>query len=146
MHLTFGSTTSKDGRLTEVDSSDHTAAELQVLATERGVDGSGTKDQVAARLSAVVDFKPLTEPRVTTVSIPDGVSLSEAFATLTAAGGVIAYHADDVTWVDSDSPGLVALLAEHYDCEAGAPGDLEETHYTFNGPPGVDGSEQEDQS
>lgn len=143
MDVRFGSTTSKEGRYTTVDPADHTAAELNALAAKRGVDASGTKEQLAALLSAVVEFSPLDEPRVTTVSIPDGVSLSEAFATLTSAKGVVAYHADDVAWVECDSPGLTALLVEHYGCEVGAPADLEATHHTFNGPPGVDMSKEE---
>lgn len=52
---------------------------------------------------------------------PEGVSLGEAFTTIIAANGVWVNqtHSDDSkpAWVASDSPGLAALLGEHYDCE-----------------------------
>lgn len=137
MQVQFGTTTCKQGVLTEVKAADHSEEDLRVLAAEAGVDASGTKEQLAARLSAKVTYEPLSEPRVVYVNLPEGTSLSEAFTTLTAANGVVANWADDVAWVETDSPGLAALLCEHYGCAQGAPGDLEDTHYTANGPPGV---------
>lgn len=137
MHVRFGSTTSKQGLRTTVRASDYTADELRTLAADAGVDASGNKEEIAARLSARTNFETLPDSRVTYVSVPEGVSLAEAFVTLTAANGVIANHADDVDWVETDSPGLTALLCEHYGCADGAPDDLEDTHHTVSGPPGV---------
>ena len=85
-----------------------------------------------------VTFEPLKGKRVTVVEFPEDVSLSEAFASVTAANGIWANHSDKPpAWVASDSPGLQALLAEHFGCEEGAPKDLEDNYHTLNGPPGV---------
>lgn len=80
----------------------------------------------------------LPEPRVTRVAIPDSYTLAEAFVCITSPQGVWANHSDSqASWVYSDSPGLQSLLAEHFNCPQGYPEDLEETHHTFSGPPGV---------
>lgn len=55
--------------------------------------------------------------RATVVDVPDEVSLSEAFTTITSPQGVWAFHAREGSmpaWVASDSPGLASLLAEHF--------------------------------
>jgi hypothetical protein len=41
------------------------------------------------------------------------------------------------SWVWSDDAVLESVLAAHFGCEAGLPDDVEETHYTHSGPPGV---------
>lgn len=41
------------------------------------------------------------------------------------------------SWVWSDNPTMEAYLAAWFDCPAGHPADLEDTHHTYNGPPGV---------
>ncbi len=41
------------------------------------------------------------------------------------------------TWVESDVPDLAVMLSEAYGCPVGAPEDLEATHHTLAGPPGV---------
>jgi hypothetical protein len=40
-------------------------------------------------------------------------------------------------WVSSDNKELERLLSEFYECEVGAPKNVEATHYTRFGPPGV---------
>jgi hypothetical protein len=64
-------------------------------------------------------YRPLEGQRVTTITFPEGISLQEAFTTAVAQ---IVYHfatdGDDnqstPAWVESDSPGLAALLAEQF--------------------------------
>lgn len=91
-----------------------------------------------------VTFQPLDGDRVTTVVFPEGTSIAEAFATVTAGNGVWANHSDGTpTWVECSSAGLQALLAEHYGCDEGKPADVEDTHYTTSGPPGVGPQEDE---
>lgn len=41
------------------------------------------------------------------------------------------------TWVESDIPDLAQMLSEAYDIPVGAPDDVEMTHHTAAGPPGV---------
>ncbi len=43
----------------------------------------------------------------------------------------------DATWVQSDNPALELLLSEYFGCPIGAPSDVEDTHWTRNGMPGV---------
>lgn len=125
----------------EVDPADHTAAELLALAAERGVmtDDKPSKDMLAARLSAVNHYRDLDGLRVVTVDIPPGMPLMQAAATITLGRGVWESHSkgQPPTWVESDNPVLAGLLAEHYGCVVGAPADVEATHYTESGPPGV---------
>lgn len=41
------------------------------------------------------------------------------------------------TWVASDNPKMQEYLAAWFDCPAGHPEDLEDSHFTYHGPPGV---------
>ena len=41
------------------------------------------------------------------------------------------------TWVTSDNEDLAQMLAEAYGCPVGKPEDVEATHHTAAGPPGV---------
>lgn len=61
--------------------------------------------------------------RVTRVEIPEGTPLAEAFVSITQpVRGVWANHSDEAPeWVESDSDGLAALLAEHFGCKVGRP-------------------------
>jgi hypothetical protein len=62
--------------------------------------------------------------RITTVQIPDDYTLAEAFQCITAPDGVAHHHfqaGTSPTWVESDSDGLAALLAEHFGCKVGRP-------------------------
>lgn len=61
----------------------------------------------------------------------------EAFVSVTAAW--LAYSPDPPTWVWSDDFGLAEMLSEAYSCPIGIPEDVEETHHTMGGPPGVGG-------
>lgn len=106
----------------QVDAEDFTRDELGEQCTAAGLDTTGTKADLAARLSAVVHRRALGERSVTSVSIPDGMSLGEAFACVTAGGqGVWAYHSDDPApaWVHSDDPALQLLLAAHFGAPEG---------------------------
>lgn len=92
---------------------------------------------------------PLDGPCVTYVAIPEDKKLSEVFLDITKSTGIWVNHsavgrdeqgnivAEPPTWVDSDMPGLADLLAAEYGCVVGAPDDLEATHHTDDGPPGV---------
>ena len=68
------------------------------------------------------DGETVTEPmprgkRATVVDFPDDTTLGDAFTTVTHPQGVWAKHATEgaaPAWVASDSPGLAALLAEHF--------------------------------
>jgi len=64
--------------------------------------------------------EPLKGKQATVVNIPADDSIGDAFTTITGPQGVWANHAKDgakPAWVASDSPGLAALLAEHYGTE-----------------------------
>lgn len=122
MRLELGNASAKQGTYTEYDAEDHTADELRSLAEARGVSTDGTKADIAARLSSLVEFSSLEGDRVTVVEFPEGTSIAEAFTTLTGGNGVWANHSDGApTWVACESPGLEALVAEHYGCSQGNP-------------------------
>lgn len=47
-------------------------------------------------------------------------------------------HCDqNPTWVQSDDVNLAQMLSEAYGCPVGRPEDVEQTHHTYAGPPGV---------
>lgn len=91
--------------------------------------------------------------RVTRVEFPEGRTLIEAFTEITAPGGVWAQHAGtetiktdggeitrpiSPTWVESDNSALAELVAANYPgCVVGAPENVESTHHTEAGPPGI---------
>lgn len=55
--------------------------------------------------------------RATIIDFPDGTTLGRAFVDVTHPQGVWASHTTEgatPAWVASDSPGLAALLAEHF--------------------------------
>lgn len=84
-------------------------------------------------------WEPAPGPSVCYVRAPG--DLAEVFVTISdRTGGVWTYQSFDEkpSWVESDSPELAALLGAHYGIPVGAPEDLEDTHHTYNGPPGVD--------
>jgi hypothetical protein len=85
-------------------------------------------------------YRPLDGLRVLTITIPDGVPSDEALASITSANGVKNRHSDEApTWVSvPDKPSLEEMIAEKYGIPQGRPADVETTHYTVNGPPGVD--------
>lgn len=92
-----------------------------------------------------VTFTAMEGNRVTVVNFPEGTSIGEAFASVTAPNGIWSYHSEDApAWVECESEGLQALLVEHFGCEAGKPADVEDNYHTDYGPPGV-GPEEEDE-
>lgn len=103
-----------------VDPADYKADELRTMA-EGQVDTSGTKEDIAARLSALDNFVPVPfeayegDEAITTINVPEGVSLGEAFTTITAPKGVWANHsAEPPSWVASDNDALATILASHF--------------------------------
>lgn len=87
-----------------------------------------------------VTYTPMEGARVLTMKIPDDVSTAEAFVAVTSKNGIAEKWLGDEapTWVAAETPGLQMLLAEHFGCAEGKPADVEDTHWTENGPPGVD--------
>lgn len=68
---------------------------------------------------------PLAGNRVTYVGVPGHNSLLDAFVTITAGTGVWANQSfAPPAWVESDSPALAQMLAEHYGCPIGRPDDM----------------------
>lgn len=47
------------------------------------------------------------------------------------------HSTDDPTWVRCDHPALEQMLSDYYGCPIGAPENLEDTHWTRHGMPGV---------
>lgn len=146
MFVLLGTSRAVESFRSEVAAADHTADELRALAEQAGVDVSDrpSKELLAARLSAVAHKRPLDGDRVVRVNFPDGMPLMECAQTVTIPKGVWDFHSPgDHTesgapaWVESDSPALQALLAEHFGCASGAPADVEITHHTEHGPPGI---------
>lgn len=66
----------------------------------------------------------------------------EIFENLLHRDGQWAAHSSEPpSWVWSDDEDLERLLSEAYGCPRGRPSDVEETHHTLSGPPGVGTSE-----
>ena len=64
----------------------------------------------------------------------------EALMAVVHSSGVFSFHsgANAPTWVHcSDNPAFEKKLAEFFDCPAGRPANVEDTHFTRHGPPGV---------
>jgi len=104
---------------------------------------TSAKEGYRAEGSDEVLHRPVEGLRVLSIHAPDDITTGEAFTTVSSGNGVVSNHSDDKpAWVSvPDKPGLQALLAEHYGIAEGKPADVEQTHYTVNGPPGVDGTE-----
>lgn len=83
-----------------------------------------------------IDFtRPLPHSRVTFFGVEEDEDFGDLLARLKK---VWTYHSSTPpTWVESDDDDLERLLAYQLKCQAGAPADVEVTHYTFSGPPGV---------
>jgi hypothetical protein len=103
-------------------------------------------------------------PAVTTIGVPDSYSYEVAASAKDLASEVAAHvgrssngvtrvpdqeallavvaawraeAAGDPTWVDCDNNDFAVLLGEFFGCPVGRPDDVESTHYTNAGPPGV---------
>lgn len=62
-------------------------------------------------------YRLLPGERVTSLVLPDGIGIMEAFATVVGAMTVHMNTADEnarPSWIQSDSEGLLTLLLEHY--------------------------------
>jgi hypothetical protein len=65
----------------------------------------------------------------------------EALLTIVSPSGVWAAHSKAApSWVVADKPEFAAALAAWYGCPVGKPDDVEDTHWTNSGPPGVNRS------
>lgn len=107
------------------------------------------------------------DPTVTTMHIPDSYSFDpevnvdefkshlydavvagagitqreddEALLAVTHANGAWNSHSNaKPLWVDSDNAEFASVLAAFYGCPIGTPDDVEDTHFTLGGPPGID--------
>jgi hypothetical protein len=67
--------------------------------------------------------------------VSDGTGHHEAFST--AVQSFRAESNGTPTWVWSDDEDFAVLLGAFFNCPVGRPADLEATHYTLTGPPGV---------
>lgn len=145
MSLRLGNPAPKEGYKEAVPEST-SRTELEALAQEVGAahDADTPDELLRARINDSTRYRNLDDHRVTYVHFPPGTTLSEAFTTLTHSKGIWAAHAQadgdgyaKPTWVDGDNSSLVNLVAENYGAAVGAPDDLEVTHHTHSGPPGV---------
>lgn len=69
---------------------------------------------------------------------PDGITnLPDQEAALAAIAGWRANSRANPTWVWSDNEDFAVLLGKFFGCPVGRPVDVEETHYTVAGAPGV---------
>lgn len=69
---------------------------------------------------------------------PDGITrMPSQEAILAAIAGWRANSSSNPTWVWSDNDDFAVLLGKFFNCPVGRPADVEETHYTYAGPPGV---------
>jgi hypothetical protein len=102
-------------------------------------------NKVVQRITAddgSVDVQKVKGDRVTYIGpFAEDTSIGDAFRDVTDPRGAWAAHAQDgakPTWVHVEgSQGLQDLLAEHFGCASGRPSDIEATHHTISGPPGI---------
>jgi hypothetical protein len=65
----------------------------------------------------------------------------EALLEIVAPGGLWSkLSTAKPTWVESDNADMARLLGAWFDCPVGKPADVEETHHTYSGGPGVNRS------
>lgn len=118
-------------------------------AVHRPHNVQGTDGVMTSAGGPIAASEKLDGPRVTYVPVNEDASLLDIFQDITKPAGIWHAHSDlsrdengnivcaPPTWVETDVPGLAELLKAQYGCDAGAPDDLEETHHTDAGPPGV---------
>lgn len=69
---------------------------------------------------------------------PDGITrMPGQEAILAAVAGWRANSRANPTWVWSDNEDFATLLGKFFNCPVGRPADVEQTHHTLAGPPGV---------
>lgn len=90
--------------------------------------------------------QPLDGSRVFTMSFPNDWDIDECMTALMDPKGVPGapgqaawqnHSTGHPDWVDSDNPEFAELVASRTGCRVGTPADVEETHHTENGPPGI---------
>lgn len=129
MYALLGTDRPVESYRTEV-APDLSAKQLHALAVDAGVevgDRPGA-ELLRARLESVTRKRDIDGTRTVTVRFPDGMPLMECAQTVTIPKGVWDSHSPGgfedsgkPLWVESNSPTLQALLAEHYGCASGAP-------------------------
>lgn len=132
---------------------DHTPEELAQVARDRGIEPlpDETPTQLAARASDVVRFRSVEGPRVTALDVgEDPTGALDVLSALKAGWppsedlpanrrGIWASHSSEPpAWVSCpQDPNLEGSIARLFGCPVGIPDDVEATHYTYSGPPGV---------
>lgn len=71
------------------------------------------------------------------VANPDVTHLPDNEAFLVVVKSWNSHSSGAPTWVASDDADMQRLLGEYWQIPTGEPADVEATHYTVNGPPGV---------
>lgn len=95
-------------------------------------------DELASVLTAGMDRKTrrlLIDGYLAHPSGVKGFPYHEAFRIVLADW--VNHSSADPSWVWSDHAGLEQMLADYFGCPIGAPADVEDTHWTRNGMPGV---------
>lgn len=59
-------------------------------------------------------YRSVEGERITTLRFPEGIGIEDAFRTTLVAMSHHIEAGEAPSWIESDSPGLTALLAEHY--------------------------------
>jgi len=62
----------------------------------------------------VVHYRAVPGERVTRIVIPSGIGIQEAYASVVGAMSVHMDPTQKPAWIETDTPGLTALLYEHY--------------------------------
>lgn len=114
---------------------DYTYKVAEEGAEMRGRGGTFTSES-AEHLAAHVLREVLTgEPNVTHSPDQEAViSVAHAWSSLASPPGS---NAVPPAWVWSDNEDFAVLLGHYFGCPVGKPDDVEDTHYTESGPPGV---------
>lgn len=152
MRVEFGNVAPKNGIKEEVNPKDHSADELRQMAQSRGIPlvGDENKELVARYLSDTPVFHDIAGPATSTFITPDDWDAMETFQAITApVRGFWVNHSNAApAWISTDDPLLATLLCQYFKCENKTPEDVESTHHTLFGPPGVgpDGPIEKDES
>lgn len=133
MQIVFGNSAPHSTLHEAVDASiGHDA--LLALAAEKGVlttvDADSTDlasdEMIAARLSSVPTYEPISGQKITTYDIPDDYTLLEHVGIVQSDWS---YHSTQIPlWVECEaSPVLAAICGEQFSCQVGRPDGWVET-------------------
>jgi hypothetical protein len=91
---------------------------LEVVDDPADLDAAAAEGRSANKVRS-----PIPGKQCTTIRIPAGVSLAQAFTDITSPGGVWAAHSNAAgpAWVATDNEALSYLLSAHYKCERREP-------------------------